>query len=103
VKRCQNFLRRTLVTPGEDEYREGLVLHKSLVCVVCDCSITGRDSVHLISKNMLKTHKNILSYTYHYQDGINPVLLAQYTLSDPDKTGLLLSPRSRKKLLMDLI
>jgi hypothetical protein len=97
VKRCQNILKRTVIEPGEEEYRENLVLHKSLVCVVCDCSITGRDPVHWISKNVLITHKNVLSHTYHYQNGINPVLLAQYTLPDSDLTGLLLSPRSRMK------
>jgi hypothetical protein len=37
------LIRRTLVTPEEVDYREGLVTHKTLICVVCDCSITGRD------------------------------------------------------------
>jgi hypothetical protein len=97
VRRCQDLIRRTLVTEEEVDYREGLVIHKSLVCVVCDCSITGRDAFHWISKDVLKANEFVLSYRYHYQDGINPVLLSQYTLSDRDLTGLLLSPRARRK------
>jgi hypothetical protein len=97
VQRCQDLIRCTLVTEEEVDYREGLVIHKSLVCVVCDCSITGRDAVHWISKDVLKTNEYVLSYSYHYQDGINPALLSRYTLSDRDLTGLLLSPRARRK------
>ena len=98
VQKCQEFLNRTLVMPEEVDFKEGYVVHKSLVCVVCDCSITGTDSVHWIPRLLLKNHKNVLSYTYHYRDGINPILLAQYTLSDPELSGLLLSPRSRYKI-----
>ncbi len=97
VQRCKELIRRTLVTPEEADYREGLVTHKTLICVVCDCSITGRDAVHWISKDVLKANQNVLSYRYHYEDGINPVLLSQYTLSDRELTGLLLSPRARRK------
>ena len=88
VQRCKELIRRTLVTPEEFDYREGLVTHKTLVCVVCDCSITGRDAVHWISKDVLKANQNVLSYRYHYQDGINPVLLSQYTLSDRELTEI---------------
>ncbi len=38
VRRCQDLIRRTLVTEEEVDYREGLVIHKSLVCVVCACN-----------------------------------------------------------------
>ncbi len=63
VRRCQDLIRRTLVTEEEVDYREGLVIHKSLVCVVCDCSITGRDAVHWISKDVLK---DLMKYFFNF-------------------------------------
>lgn len=49
--------------------------------------VTGRESVH--SKNILKYQKNVLSYKYHFDTGINDILWAQYTLLDPNLADLL--------------
>jgi len=94
---CQELLSRTLLTPDCEDYKEGLFLHKSLVCVVCDRCVTGRESFHWISKTLLLFHKNVLSYKYFYGGGINDILKAQYSLSDPELADLLLSPRTWKK------
>jgi hypothetical protein len=69
-----------------------------LVCVVCDQCIIGKDIHHWIDRKTLKYHENILSHSYFYKEGMNPILKAQYTIQDEVLGTLLLSPRSRKKI-----
>jgi hypothetical protein len=97
VDRFYNHFGRTLLEAHEAHYTEGQSVHRSLVCVVCDCFIIGRDEYHWISKECLLFHRDILSHNYFYKNGINPILRSQYYVGDSMLSELLLSPRARKK------
>jgi len=86
-----------LLDVDEDNYIESKSVHQSLVCVVCDCFIIGRNEYHWISKESLLFHKDTLSYRYYYKNGINPILKFQFDVGDMTLSELLLSPRARKK------
>jgi hypothetical protein len=83
---------KTVVTSHEAEFQEDAVVHKMLVCIVCDCCLIGNEPVFWISRETLKFHENVLSSTYFYKDGINPILKSQYSVSDELVGHLLLSP-----------
>jgi hypothetical protein len=97
IEKCHANLFKEQLTVGEADYVKEIPMYKSLVCIVCDCFITGRDEYNWISRDTLLYHKNILSYKYFYKDGINEVLKRQYYVGDPLLEDLLLSPRARRK------
>ncbi len=82
IDRFYKHFGRTLLDVDEDNYIESKSVHQSLVCVVCDCFIIGRNEYHWISKESLLFHKDTLSYRYYYKNGINPILKSQYDVGD---------------------
>jgi len=101
IESCQKSLNQIMLTENENEYEENTIKHKMLVCVVCDHAITGKEIFNWIEDKTLQFHNNILSYSYFYKDGMNEILKDQYTLPNEKLHGLLLSPRSRFKILPD--
>jgi hypothetical protein len=99
LRKCQLLLNRTLLTCDEVGYEIGAETHQPLVCVVCDCFITGSDSYHWLSPETLKFHSKILSSSYYYSCGINEVLKSQYFVNDERLKDLLLSPRARQRVI----
>jgi hypothetical protein len=96
IKCCQSSLNRTLLTSDEDEYEPNIATHKILACVVCDQCIIGKDVCHWINGRNLNFHENVLSSSYFYKDGINPLLKSQYSIhQDQLVSHLLLSPRTK--------
>jgi hypothetical protein len=92
VLQCQQNMKKTVVTSHEAEFQEDAVVHKMLVCIVCDCCLIGNEPVFWISRETLKFHENVLLSTYFYKDVINPILKSQYSVSDELVGHLLLSP-----------
>ena len=99
VLQCQRNLRRTVVASYEEDFQDDVVIHKILVCIVCDCCIIGNEPFFWISRETLKFHENVLSSTYYYRGGINPILRSQYSVNDEVVSDLLLSPRARKNIM----
>jgi hypothetical protein len=95
---CQESLCQTILHEEEADYEENKEIHRMLICVVCNEAIIGKDVYHWIDRKTLKFHGNVLSHTNFYKDGINNLLKAQYTLVDEHLHGLLLSPRSRRRI-----
>jgi hypothetical protein len=98
IQACQESLCQTILHEEEADYEESEENHRMLTCVVCDEAIIGKDVYHWIDRKTLKFHGNVLSHTYFYKDGINNLLKAQYTLVYEHLHGLLLSPRSRRRI-----
>ena len=72
-------------------------MHKTHVCVICDCFILGTDSIRYLRGNDIKQHKHrigVESYEKYYKTKLDKELVKQYHV--PNMPGLLLSPRSRK-------
>jgi len=84
---CQESLCQTILHEEEADYEENKEIHRMLICVVCN-----------EARKTLKFHGNVLSHTNFYKDGINNLLKAQYTFVDEHLHGLLLSPRSRRRI-----
>jgi hypothetical protein len=99
VLQCQRNLRRTVVASYEEDFQDDVVIHKILVCIVCDCCIIGNEPFFWISRETLKFHENVLSSTCYYRGGINPILRSQYFVNDEVVSDLLLSPRARKNIM----
>ena len=100
-KQCLQKLSRTLLQPNELGYKNDSCIHQSLVCVVCDQFIIGTQLFHWIKVEILKFHSNILSSSYFYKEGMNPILESQYSIDHPQLRNLLLSPRARRDVLQD--
>jgi len=101
LKLCSEKIRRTLLQPNELGYRMDTTLHQSLVCVVCDHFIIGTQVFHWIKAISLQFHSNILSSSYFYKEGMNPILKEQYRINHPLLCNLLLSPRARRDIVED--
>ena len=72
-------------------------MHKTHVCVICDCFILGTDFLRHLRGNDIKIHKHrigVESYEKYYKTNLDKELVKQYHV--PNLPGLLLSPRSRK-------
>jgi len=82
-KQCLQKLSRTLLQPNELGYKNDSCIHQSLVCVVCDQFIVGTQLFHWIKVEILKFHSNILSPSYFYKEGMNPILKSQYRIDHP--------------------
>lgn len=93
IKNFQEVLQRTNLSFDEVGYSEGA--HKAIVCVVCDCFITGVDPLHWIPSTTLYYHRNVLSSSYFYSGGLKTLLKLQYKVDDEMLSELLLSPRAR--------
>ncbi len=88
-----------MVTSNEVEFQNGVVVHKIPVCIVCDHCIIRTEPLFWISRETLKYHEDVLSSTYFYKDGINPILKSQYSVNDDLLGNLLLSPQAQKNFL----
>jgi len=95
IQQRQKAINRTVLTCDELGYNSTVQCHQALVCVVCDCFISGVQENHWITTTALLFHSNILSSKYHYGGGMNIILKSQYTVSTPELAQLLLSPRAR--------
>lgn len=80
------LLSQTLLTPEVEHNREGISLHKNLVCVLCYFCTPGREYIHC------KNHKNVVSQIHHFEAHFNDILWAQCTLTDLELADLLLFP-----------
>jgi hypothetical protein len=80
IKNFQEVLQRTNLAFDEVGYSEGV--HKAIVCVVCDCFITGVHPLHWIPSTTLYYHRNVLSSSYFYSGGLKNLLKLQYKVDD---------------------
>jgi len=89
TKQAKKYLHRTKVDT------RGLV-HKAVVCIICDCFIMGTDSIRYLLPSVIKEHKHrigVKSYEAYYKAKLHKELVEQYHVRN--LPGLLLSPRSR--------
>jgi hypothetical protein len=101
LKLCSEKITRTLLQPNELGYRMDTTTHQSLVCVVCDHFIIGTQVFQWIKAVSLQFHSNILSSSYFYKKGMNPILKEQYRINHPLLCNFLLSPRARRDIVED--
>lgn len=90
VKQAKQALHRTV---DEDDPSR----HKANVCIICDCFITGTDSIKYLKANEIRKHKrriSVDSYEAYYKTKLPQDLVEHYRV--PGLDGMLLSPSSKK-------
>lgn len=71
--------------------------HRANVCIICDCFISGTDSIKYLQAGEIRKHKRRIgvdSYNAYYKTKLHPDLVKHYRVSGLD--GILLSPSSKK-------
>ncbi len=92
TKEAKQFLHRTQGPANPHN-------HRATVCIICDCFITGTETIHKLTKEDICAHSERLgvkSYEEYYQTTLKAEVKKQYQVQGLQ--DMLLSPRSRKYL-----